>query len=76
MGYGEVVVVGGEGKVEGGKRGVGVKEMNEIGIGGKESGLSRVRLEEMKREKGLEVCVESRGLEELVGWGDGKKGLG
>ena len=60
----------------GGSADKAVKYINEIRTRAKLAPLSSVTLDDVKKEKRLELCSESVRFQDLVRWGDAKAVLG
>ena len=77
MRYAEVLLMAAEAHVMGGgSADKAVKYINEIRTRAKLAPLSSVTLDDVKKEKRLELCLESVRFQDLVSWGDEKSVLG
>ena len=77
MRYAEVLLMAAEAHVMGGgSADKAVKYINEIRTRAKLAPLSSVTLDDVKKEKRLELCLESVRFQDLVSWGDAKAVLG
>ncbi|WP_302607563.1 RagB/SusD family nutrient uptake outer membrane protein [uncultured Bacteroides sp.] len=77
MRYAEVLLMAAEAHVMGGgSADKAVKYINEIRTRAKLAPLSSVTLDDVKKEKRLELCLESVRFQDLVRWGDAKAVLG
>ena len=73
MRYAEVLLMAAEAHVMGGgSADKAVKYINEIRTRAKLAPLSSVTLDDVKKEKRLELCLESVRFQDLVRWGDAK----
>lgn len=73
MRYAEVLLMAAEAHVmSGGSTDKAVKYINEIRTRAKLAPLSSVTLDDIKKEKRLELCLEGTRFQDLVRWGDAK----
>ena len=70
MRYAEVLLLAAEAHVMGGSMDKAVKYINEVRTRARLQGLSSVTLDDVKKEKRLELCLESVRYQDLVRWGD------
>lgn len=78
MRYAEVLLLAAEAHVQEGASGQtkALKYINEIRSRAKLSALTSVTLDDVKKEKRLELCLECVRYQDLVRWGDAEKVLG
>lgn len=77
MRYAEVLLMAAEAHVMGGgSADKAVEYINEIRTRAKLAPLSSVTLDDVKKEKRLELCLEGTRFQDLVRWGDAKAVLG
>lgn len=70
MRYAEVLLLAAEAHVMGGSMDKALKYINEVRTRARLQGLSSVTLDDVKKEKRLELCLESVRYQDLVRWGD------
>lgn len=76
MRYGEVLLMAAEAHVLGGSKDKALKYINLIRTRVHLSELASVTLDDVKKEKRLEMCLESVRYQDLVRWGDAETVLG
>ena len=77
MRYAEVLLMAAEAHIMGGgSMEKAVKYINEIRTRAKLAPVSSVTLDDIKKEKRLELCLEGTRFQDLVRWGDAKATLG
>lgn len=76
MRYAEVLLMAAEAHVMGGSADKALKYINKVRARAKLAPLSNVTLDDVKKEKRLELCLESVRFQDLVRWGDAKAVLG
>ena len=76
MRYAEVLLLAAEAHVQGGDAGKALKYINEIRTRAKLNSLTSVTLDDVKKEKRLELCMESVRFQDLVRWGDAASAMG
>lgn len=70
MRYAEVLLLAAEAHVQGGDKGKALDYINRIRTRAKLAPLGSVTLDDVKKEKRLELCLESVRFQDLVRWGD------
>lgn len=70
MRYAEVLLLAAEAHVQGGDQSKALKYINDIRERARLTPLGSVTLDDVKREKRLELCLESVRFQDLVRWGD------
>lgn len=70
MRYAEVLLLAAEAHVMGGNKASALKYINEVRSRARLTALSDVTLDDVKKEKRLELCLESVRFQDLVRWGD------
>ena len=70
MRYAEVLLLAAEAHVMGGSMDKALKYINEVRTRARLQSLSSVTLDDVKKEKRLELCLESVRYQDLVRWGD------
>ncbi|MCD8031979.1 MAG: RagB/SusD family nutrient uptake outer membrane protein [Bacteroides sp.] len=76
MRYAEVLLLAAEAHAVGGRADKAVRYINEIRDRARLTPLTSVTLEDVKREKRLELCMESVRFQDLVRWGDAEAVMG
>ena len=76
MRYAEVLLMAAEAHLQAGNPGKALDYVNQIRKRAKLSPLTTLTLEYIKKEKRLELCMESVRYQDLVRWGDAKEVLG
>lgn len=70
MRYAEVLLLAAEAHVQGGDKGKALNYINQIRSRARLAPLGSVTLDDVKKEKRLELCLESVRFQDLVRWGD------
>lgn len=70
MRYAEVLLLAAEAHVQNGNSGKALEYVNQIRSRAQLNGLTSVTLDDVKKEKRLELCLESVRFQDLVRWGD------
>ncbi len=73
MRYAEVLLLAAEAHVQGGDQSKAVDYINRIRTRAHLNPLSSVSLDDVKKEKRLELCLESVRFQDLVRWGDAER---
>ncbi|MGN1260695.1 MAG: RagB/SusD family nutrient uptake outer membrane protein, partial [Alloprevotella sp.] len=76
MRYAEVLLLAAEAHVLGGNQGSALAYINEVRSRARLAPLSAVTLEDVKKEKRLELCMECVRYQDLVRWGDAEAAMG
>ncbi len=76
MRYAEVLLLAAEAHVQGGSQEKALRYINEIRNRAQLAPLSTVTLADIKKEKRLELCLESVRYQDIVRWGDGEAVMG
>ena len=76
MRYAEVLLLAAEAHVMGGSKDKAVAYINQIRERAQLAPLSSVTLDDVKKEKRLELCMECVRFQDLVRWGDAESVLG
>ncbi len=76
MRYAEVLLLAAEAHVQNGNSGKALEYVNQIRSRARLNPLSSVSLDDVKKEKRLELCLESVRFQDLVRWGDAERVLG
>ncbi len=76
MRYAEVLLLAAEAHVMGGSKDKALSYINEIRERARLTPLTNVTLDDVKKEKRLELCMEFVRFQDLVRWGDGESALG
>jgi hypothetical protein len=75
MRYAEVLLLAAEASIKSGDAGSALNYVNEVRDRAQLPALSSVTLEDIKKEKRLELCFEAVRFQDLVRWGDAKTAL-
>jgi len=75
MRYGEVLLLAAEAHVQGGDATKALNYINQIRDRARLTPLGSVTLDDVKKEKRLELCLESVRFQDLVRWGDAESFL-
>ncbi|MDL2305727.1 RagB/SusD family nutrient uptake outer membrane protein [Bacteroides sp. OttesenSCG-928-D19] len=73
MRYAEVLLLAAEAHVQSGNSGKALNYINQIRTRAKLSNLASVTLDDVKKEKRLELCLENVRFQDLVRWGDAER---
>lgn len=76
MRYAEVLLLAAEAHVQDGDKSKALRYINKIRSRARLSELASVTLDDVKKEKRLELCLESVRFQDLVRWGDAEEVMG